>query len=128
MAVTTFEDLPLADRSHHWDSDEADKRVREWAGAHDKPNDKYRRAFVWYDENKEDHFTAYKLPIADVIDGKLMAVPHAIIAAAAVLDGARRGVDLPADDFEKAKAHIAKYYAKMGELPPWERRERARET
>src|ERR1700729_4334250 len=31
MAVTTFEDLPLADRSHHWDGDEADKRVREWA-------------------------------------------------------------------------------------------------
>jgi hypothetical protein len=64
MAVTAFEDLPLADRSHHWDGDEAEKRVREWAGAHDKPNDKYRQPFVWYDENKEDHFTAYKLPIA----------------------------------------------------------------
>jgi hypothetical protein len=122
MAVTPFQDLPLADPERHWDADEAEKRVREWAGATDKPNEKYRQAFVWYDENRPDKFTAHKLPIADVIDGKLMAVPRAIVAAAAVLDGARGGVDIPEDDIEKAKAHIAKYYAKMGEKPPWERR------
>ncbi|MCW2651729.1 MAG: hypothetical protein JWR32_2705 [Mycobacterium sp.] len=121
MAVTPFQDLPLADRDRHWDADEAEKRVREWAGAKDEPNERYRQAFIWYDENRPDKFTSYKLPIADVVDGNLMAVPRAIIAAGAVLDGARGGVHIPDEDIEKAKAHIAKYYAKMGEKPPWER-------
>jgi len=42
MAVTSFQDLPLADRDHDWDGDAAEKRVREWAGAEDEPNEKYR--------------------------------------------------------------------------------------
>jgi hypothetical protein len=41
------------------------------------------------DAGKADDFTAYKLPIADVIDGKLKAVPRAVMAAAQVLQGAR---------------------------------------
>jgi hypothetical protein len=121
MAITPFQDLPLADRGHHWDADEAEKRVRRWAGAKDEPNDKYRHAFIWYDDQKPDNFTSYKLPIADDIDGRLTAVPRAIAAAAAVLDGARGGVQIPLDDIDKAKANIAKYYAKMGERPPWEK-------
>ena len=125
MAVTRFHDLPLADRSHHWDADEAEKRVRQWAGATEQPNNKYRQAFVWYDEDKADNFTSYKLPIADVINGKLMAVPRAVIAAAGVLDGARGGVQIPEAEIEQAKAHVAKYYQKMGESPPWERRHEA---
>ena len=75
MAVTSFQDLPLADRDHDWDGDAAEKRVREWAGAEDGPNEKYRDAHVWYDADKKDNFTAYKLLIADVVDGKLRAVP-----------------------------------------------------
>jgi len=121
MAVPPFQDLPLADRGHHWDADEAEKRVRQWAGAEDQPNDEYRQAFVWYNEDKPGNFTSYKLPIADVIDGRLTAVPRAIIAAAAVLDGARGGVNIPAEEVEAAKAHTAKYYAEMGEKPPWEK-------
>ena len=61
MAVTSFQDLPLADRDHEWDGDAAEKRVRAWAGAEDEPNEKYRDAHVWYDADKKDNFTAYKL-------------------------------------------------------------------
>lgn len=42
MAVTSFQDLPLADRDHEWDGAAAEKRVRSWAGAEDGPNEKYR--------------------------------------------------------------------------------------
>jgi hypothetical protein len=52
MAVTSFQDLPLADRDREWDGDAAEKRVREWAGAEDEPNEKYRDAHVWYDADK----------------------------------------------------------------------------
>jgi hypothetical protein len=122
MAVTAFQDLPLADRDREWDGDAAEKRVRKWAGAEDKPNEKYRNAHVWYDSDKKDNFTAYKLLIADVVDGELKAVPRAVMAAAAIVDGARGGINIPADEVDKVKSHLAKYYKKMGETPPWERK------
>src|SRR2546423_8325481 len=75
MSVTAFKDLPLGDRDRKWDGAAAEKRVRKWAGAEDKPNQKYRDAHLWYDSGNKDNFTAYKLLFADVISGKLKAVP-----------------------------------------------------
>jgi predicted methyltransferase MtxX (methanogen marker protein 4) len=122
MSVTAFQDLPLADRDRSWDGDAADKRVREWAGVKEEPNQKYRDAHVWYDQEKKDNFTAYKLLIADVVEGKLVAVPRGVMAAAAVMQGSRGGVDLPRQDIDRVKSHLAKYYAKMGDTPPWDDR------
>jgi hypothetical protein len=119
MAVTTFQDLPLADRDREWDGDAAEKRIRAWAGAEDEPNAKYRDAHVWYDADKKDNFTAYKLLIADVIDGKLRVVPRGVMAAGNVMQGARGGVDLPPSDIDRVKSHLAKYYQKMDASAPW---------
>ena len=121
MAVTTFQDLPLADRDHEWDGDAAEKRVRRWAGAEDEPNGKYRDAHVWYDAEEKGDFTAYKLLIADVVDDELRAVPRGVMAAGNVLQGGRGGVDLPDDDVQRVKNHVARYYRKMGDEAPWER-------
>lgn len=121
MAVTAFQDLPLADRDREWDGSAAEKRVRKWAGAQDGPNEKYRDAHVWYDADSKDNFGAYKLLVADVIGGELKAVPRGVMAAGAVMQGSRGGVDLPDKDIERVKSHLAKYYRKMGEQPPWER-------
>lgn len=121
MAVPSFQDLPLADRDREWDGDAADKRVRDWAGAEDEPNAKYRDAHAWYDADTSENFGSYKLLIADVIDGRLRAVPRGVMAAAAVMQGSRGGVDLPAKDVDRVKSHLAKYYKKMGDEPPWER-------
>jgi hypothetical protein len=121
MSVTAFQDLPLADQDRQWDGDAAEKRVRKWAGAQDEPNKKYRDAHVWYDSEKKDNFTAYKLLIADVVDGKLKAVPRGVMAAGGIMDGARGGIDLPSNDVDRVKSHLAKYYKKMGETAPWER-------
>jgi hypothetical protein len=122
MSVTAFQDLPLANRTRRWDGDAAEKRVRKWARATDEPNGKYRDAHVWYDRDKKTNFTAYKLLIADVVDGKLQAVPRAVMAAAAVMQGSRGGIDLPPADVDRVKRHLAKYYAKMDEIPPWQDR------
>lgn len=121
MAVTSFQDLPLADRDREWDGDAADKRVREWAGAEDAPNARYRDTHVWYDADQKDEFGAYKLLVADVVDGRLKAVPRGVMAAGNVMQGARGGVDLPKDDIPRVKSHLAKYYAKMGDTAPWDR-------
>jgi hypothetical protein len=37
MAVSAFQDDPLADRDREWDGAAAEKRVRKWAGAEDEP-------------------------------------------------------------------------------------------
>ena len=121
MAVTPFQDLPLADRDREWDGDAADKRVRKWADAEDEPDARYRDAHVWYDADSKDRFGAYKLLIADVIGGRLQAVPRGVMAAAAVVQGARGGVDLPRRDIDRVKSHLAKYYEKMGDTAPWDR-------
>ena len=115
-AVVPFQDLPLADKDREWDAGEARKRLADWAG---DDMDKYRKGFLWYDEENADNLTAYKLPIADVIDGRLYAVPRAIIAAAAAIQGARGGVDIPASDVPGVKNHVEKYYKKMDMTPPW---------
>ncbi|WNG92593.1 hypothetical protein [Mycobacterium sp. ITM-2016-00318] len=121
MSVTAFQDLPLADRDRGWDGNAAEKRVRKWAGAEDEPNQEYRDAHVWYDSDKKTNFTAYKLLIADVVGGELKVVPRAVMAAGAIVDGARGGIDIPSDDEDRVKSHLAKYYKKMGETAPWER-------
>jgi hypothetical protein len=121
MAVTSFQDLPLADRDRAWDGDAAEKRVRRWAGAEDEPNEKYRDAHVWYDADSKDNFTAYKLLIADVVGDRLTAVPRGVMAAGNVMQGSRGGVDLPQRDIDRVKSHLAKYYEKLGDTAPWDR-------
>jgi hypothetical protein len=121
MAVTAFQDLPLADRDREWDGAEAERRVRKWADAQDEPNQKYRDAHIWYDADAKDNFGSYKLLVADVVNGRLRAVPRGVMAAGNVMVGARGGVDLPAKDVDRVKSHLAKYYAKMDDTAPWDR-------
>jgi len=120
MTVSSFSDLPIADRSRRWNGDAAEKRVRRWANAEDGPNARYRKAHLWYDSANKDNFTGHKLLFADVIDGRLTAVPRAIIAAAGIVDGARGGLDVPDGDLPRLRRHLARYYSKMGDTPPWE--------
>lgn len=119
-SVVIFQDLPLAERDRSWDSDSAIGRVREFVGAEDDGLEdpavqkRYREAFLFYDREEPENFGAYKLPIADVIDGKLTAVPRGIFAVAGVLRGARGGVFLPTQDRPSIIRNVEKYYEKMG--------------
>jgi hypothetical protein len=120
MTTTRFQDLPLADRDREWDGAAAERRVRDWADATDGPTARYRDAHVWYDAGNEDNFTAYKLLIADVVGGRLVAVPRGVMAAAGVVQGARGGVDIPRDELGRVRGHLARYYEKMEDTAPWD--------
>jgi hypothetical protein len=61
------------------------------------------------------------LLVADVIDDRLTAVPRGVMAAAAVMQGSRGGVDIAHDDIDRVKGHLGRYYAKMDDTSPWER-------
>jgi hypothetical protein len=94
MAVTAFHDFPLAPRDRKWDGAAAQKRV---------------------------NVTAYKLPFTDIVDGRQVAVPRAVMAAGNIMQGAHGGIDLPESDITRVENQLAKYYKKMGETAPWER-------
>lgn len=123
-AAVPFQDLPLADRGRAWDAAAAKKRVQTATGSEDEPSAGYKKAFLWYDSTEPNNFGSYKLPIADVVDGRMVAIPRAIFAAAAALRGARGGVAIPESDVPKVINHLERYYAKMDMDSPWDREER----
>ena len=130
--ATDFGDLPLYDRDYSWNSSAALGRVRKWAssdGSGDKDTmdwPKYSKAFFWYDPDDDESFGGFKLPFADITDGKLWAVPRGIFAVAGVLQGARGGVDISEVDQDHIRDVVDRYYQKMREsfddesiIVPW---------
>jgi len=112
-AVVPFQDLKVADRNKEWDSSAAISRIREFTKSDDNPTAAYKNAFIWFDSKESQQFGSYKLPIADIIGGRMMVVPKAIFSAAAAMQGARGGVDIPDIEQPKAIRHLERYYAKM---------------
>lgn len=102
--------MPVADDDRAWNSDQARARVWKWA---DGNFAKFRRAFLWWDGSAPDKKGSYKLPIADVIDGQLTIVPHAVNAVAAVLGGARGGVNIPDADMDGVEAVVNRIQARI---------------
>lgn len=119
-AVVPRELLRLASRDRAWDSDAAIRRVREFTNSEEEPSRTYRNAFLFFDEDMADEFGGYKLPIADVIDGELRAVPRAIFAAAGALRGARGGVDIPDSDRPAIIGVLNRYYEAMNLESPFQ--------
>lgn len=107
--------FPLASREREWDAAEARDRIRRFTDSEDGPTEDYRKYFMYYDSENSDTFGAYKLPFADIIDGKPMIVPRAIFAIAGVLNGGMGGVDLPNADRVRIKEIINKLYKRMAD-------------
>jgi phage head maturation protease len=130
--ATDFGDLPLYDRDYSWASSAALGRVRKWASS-DGSGDKetidwpaYAKAFFWLDPDDDESFGGFKLPFADITDGKLWAVPRGIFAVAGVLQGARGGVDISEVEQTDIRSVVDKYYSAMREtfdddsiIVPW---------
>lgn len=121
-------ELPLAERNRAWDSHRAEKRIFEWADWENNPSFvQTQRGFLVCDRDALENMTAYKLPFADVIDGRLKAVPRGIFAVAHMLQGARHKIDLPDEVIEEIRKSIESYYRKMGLDAPWKERKREHE-
>ena len=132
-AATGKADLPIGDRNAAWDDTAANARVRDWAGGDNLDFNKYKQAFFWYDATEPELLGSYKLQFADVVDGKLTAMPRGIFASAAAIQGSRGGVDLPAGDVDGVKSKIAGYYTRMakefdddGIVAPWDKAKSAK--
>ncbi len=122
-------DLPIEDGDPAWDGSAAEKSIFEWAGGDDFDAAKARRGFLAYDAEKPKERGSYKLPIAHVVDGKLV-VPKSAIRAASGAHGVQAADIGDAKDAAQAVLDHYKEKAGIGERRrrPSGRRQHARDT
>jgi uncharacterized protein DUF6582 len=124
--------LPLAARESVFDNDDAVKRIGAWAGLGTAQPDvsKMKRAFMWSDPSlPPTDPTAYRLPVGDIINGKLTLMFHAIYAAAALISGAHGGLpSIPDNEKNQIRKEITNIYQSMAQdfgdssiRAPWDR-------
>lgn len=94
-SVNEVWNLPVAGEDHSWSRVGAVERIREWAQDDIR---RYRQAFVWRDPANLENLNAYRLPIADVVDGQLKLVPTAIQATIGMLRTIPSGVNVFDED------------------------------
>lgn len=114
LAVNTsgWQGLPIADRESPVDRDDAIKRIAAWSGGDPA---KLNRAFLWrHPEGDPNSVYSYRLPIGDIINGKLTLIYHAIYAASALLEGAHGGLpNIPGSEKESMRRVISAIYRKL---------------
>ena len=132
-AVIGATDLPVTDRERNWDGLAAQRAIFDWAkteGENKYDHSKLARAFLWRDSDGDpDAKGSYKLPFTEVIDGTLTIVPKAVFAAAAAVQGARGGVNIPDGDKAGIRRKLGSLYNRIPPIegedqhptPPWER-------
>jgi HK97 family phage prohead protease len=102
--VISYKDLGMADEGTSWD------------GAGNADVDVLKEICTWYDSEKPDVKSSYKLPHHDPSSKK--AVWRGVAAAMAACNGARGGVDIPSGDMAGVKAHLEKHYKQFGKEVP----------
>lgn len=130
MAVNanTWRRFAVADRDQSFNADQAIKRI---AQASAGSVETFNMAFLWRDSNgPPNNKNSYRLPVADVIEGKFVLIPHAVFTAAAILSGAHGGLVGVVGDEEKKQLRgvVTQIYDKLRDMfgderivPPWDR-------
>lgn len=116
LGVQDYGDLPLADRGRKFDEAEAIKRVKEFACVDTESNNSFKEAFLYVDPDNSDDPSSHKFLIADVIDGRLTAIPSAIYKSAAALIRCKSS-EINADTRDAIQSVLDRYYARL-ELAP----------
>lgn len=104
--------LPLADRKMSVDKDDAARRIAAWANG---DTSKLNQAFLWRHPEGDPHsVNSYRLPVGDIIGGKLTLIYHAIYAASALLEGAHGGLpNIPDGEKDRLRRVISAIYKHM---------------
>lgn len=125
--ATSWAKMPLGERDQPFDADDAIARLIEASGGNAAT---FSKAFLWKQTDGDPNNKAsYRLPIADVINGKMTLVPHAVYAAAAILSGAHGGLpQVPENEKEGIRKILTEIYDILRDtysdpriMPPWQR-------
>lgn len=125
--ATGWAKMPLGERDQPFDADDAIARLIEASGGNAAT---FAKAFLWKQgDGDPNNKASYRLPIADVINGKMTLVPHAVYAAAAILSGAHGGLpQVPENEKEQIRKILTEIYDILRDtysdpriMPPWQR-------
>lgn len=124
--ANSWKRMPIAPRETPYRFQEAVARIAEWSGG---SVDKFNTAFLWRNpETPANNKNSYRLPVADVVNGKLTLIPHAVFSAAAILSGAHGELEGVVGEQEKLKlkgvitdiyAVLQAEYGDPRVKPPW---------
>ena len=132
MAVNTsfWRKFAIADRDQGFNADQAINRIQQASAG---SVETFNMAFLWRsDTGPPNNKNSYRLPIADVINGRYTLIPHAVFTAAAILQGAHGGLEGVVGEDEKAKLRtvVSEIYTRLRDIygdprvvPPWERQD-----
>jgi hypothetical protein len=122
----SWSSFPVADRETPWNADEAIARISSWAGS---DGNKFGRAFLWKSKDGQPlNPDSYRLPVADVVNGRLVLIPRAVFSAGTILSGGHGYLaDVVTDPERDAlKATVTEIYAMLQEqyqdprvVAPW---------
>lgn len=125
---SSWRKFPIADRDLAFDADDAIARIAQWAGG---DVNKFNSAFLWRNPDAPaNNRNSYRLPVADVINGRLTLIPHAVFSAATILSGAHGALHGVVSDQEKLKLKgvvteiydvLQRQYGDPRVIPPWMR-------
>ena len=118
--ASDFADLPMAPIETEWSfsAEDADEVLYYNRMTNDPDWDRYKKAHAWYDENRSDVKSGYKLPIAKMIDNELHVVWRGVVAAMSALNGARGGIDVTESDRRDIYDVLVMYYNKFEKEAP----------
>lgn len=111
-----YQNLDIAPIDTPWNRADAESRIREWSESSD--DNIYRSGFLWADSN-EDKTIECKLPIGDIVDGNLVAIPGGLFAAAALIES--HSAQIKQAEANQLRMVLGRYYNSMNITPPWQR-------
>lgn len=116
MPVVPFQDLPVTDKETFDPGGQGRAAVEDdILGNSNSPDwGRFKKAHLWFDSDNQDKKGGYKLIIARMVNGRLTVIWRQLVAAVAVLNGARGGINVSADEKRAAFNHAMRYYKKMG--------------
>lgn len=103
-------ELGFADSDHQWQSKAASQRL--W-DASDGDIRAYGRGFLWHDPAAPEQRNSYRMPIADIVDGRVQVVPAAVITTAQIIASGAAGIPVPEADLEVITEVVAALRARL---------------
>lgn len=123
---STWRSWPVAEREVPFDADDAIQRIAEWSQGDPA---KFGSAFLYKAaEGDPRNRETYRLPVGDIMNGKLTLIPRAVMSAATILSGAHGGLPTVSDeekiDLQRIVTEIYdtlnKAYNDPRFKPPWQ--------
>lgn len=116
--IVPFQDLPILTvdgkvaTAQPWNVEKALANVKKFTDSLEEATSAYKGAFLVFDsEHSKDH-DAYRVQIADIIDGKMVILPRAMFAAAVTIQA--NTIKMGDKGRMAIKVAVTKYYEKMG--------------